>query len=104
MQNLYVTSTLTISSDSYQQSSQPRLAMEERENEPVSVHQDEPVSRPTPSISLENGIEPVSVHQDEIMTEVEEAAVDDDDMTIDMETIEEIVRSSEANSTASGGS
>lgn len=85
---------MTISSDPYQQSSQPRLAMEERENE----H-----SRPTPSISLENGVEPVSVHQDEIMTEVEEAAVDDD-MTIDMETIEEIVRSSEATSTPSGGS
>lgn len=85
---------LTMSSDPHQQSSQPRLVMVERENEHSS---------PTPSASLENGVEPVSGHQDEIMAEVEEAAVDDD-MTIDMETIEEIVRSSESNSTGSGGS
>lgn len=84
---------LTMSSDTYPPSSQPRLTMVEIENED---------SRPQ-STSLENGVEPVAGDRDEIMTEVEEATVDGD-MTIDMETIEEIVRSSETNSTAPGGS
>jgi serine/threonine-protein phosphatase 4 regulatory subunit 2 len=37
------------------------------------------------------------------MTEVEEADIDDD-MTIDMEALEEIVASSETNSTSTGNS
>lgn len=83
---------LTISCNPYPLSPQPRLTTVERENETPRLH----------STLLENGVEPVAGDRDEIMTEVEEATVDDD-MTIDMETIEEIVRSSETNSSAPGG-
>lgn len=54
------------------------------------------------SNSIQNGVEPM-VDGDEIMAEVQEADIDDD-MTIDMEAFEEIVGSSESNSTPTGNS
>ena len=45
--------------------------------------------------SVQNGIEPMVGDGDEVMADVE--ANIDDDMTIDMEAFEEIVRSSEKN-------
>lgn len=48
--------------------------------------------------SVANGVEPSVGDGDEIMAEVQEAVVGED-MTMDIETIEDIVRSSEANPT-----
>ncbi|CAA3001897.1 serine threonine- phosphatase 4 regulatory subunit 2 isoform X1 [Olea europaea subsp. europaea] len=86
--NLLVTSTLTISSDSYPPATIQKSngAYEKPENPQHQVN------------SVENGVEPAVGDGDEIMAEAEETEVDEG-MTIDMETIEEIARSSEANST-----
>ncbi|XP_022852406.1 serine/threonine-protein phosphatase 4 regulatory subunit 2 isoform X2 [Olea europaea var. sylvestris] len=86
--NLLVTSTLTVSSDSYPPATIQKSngAYEKPEN---PQHQ---------ANSVENGVEPAVGDGDEIMAEAEETEVDEG-MTIDMETIEEIARSSEANST-----
>ncbi|KAK6940913.1 Protein phosphatase 4 core regulatory subunit R2 [Dillenia turbinata] len=55
---------------------------------------------PQPRTDLvQNGVEPLIGYRDEIMTEVEETEIDDG-MTIDMEAFEEIVGSTETNSTA----
>lgn len=51
---------------------------------------------------IQNGVEPVVGDRDEIMTEVEEADIED--MTIDMDAFQEMVGSSEANSTVAGNS
>ncbi|XP_073274776.1 uncharacterized protein [Primulina huaijiensis] len=75
--NLLVTSMLTISADGC----------------PPSAEQS---SNGAPTDSAENGVEPTKENKDEIMTEVEEAEVNED-MTIDMESNEEeTVKSSEA--------
>ncbi|KAG8390497.1 hypothetical protein BUALT_Bualt01G0089500 [Buddleja alternifolia] len=88
--NLLVTSTLTISNDPY-----PPV-IEQNSN---GSHEVSECAPPQKTNSVENGVEePTTGDRDEIMAEVEEAAVVED-MTIDMETIEEIVRSSEENPT-----
>ncbi|KAL0321670.1 UNVERIFIED_CONTAM: hypothetical protein Scaly_2463400 [Sesamum calycinum] len=87
-ENLLVTSTLTISSDP------SPLGTEQNSN---GSYEGSGSVRP-PTNSVENGIEPPVRDKDEIMAEVQEAEVGED-MTIDMETIEDIVRSSEANPT-----
>ncbi|KAL0400475.1 UNVERIFIED_CONTAM: hypothetical protein Slati_4077400 [Sesamum latifolium] len=86
--NLLVTSTLTISSDP------SPLGTEQNSN---GSYEGSGSARP-PTNSVENGIEPPLRDKDEIMAEVQEAEAGED-MTIDMETIEDIVRSSEANPT-----
>ncbi|KAK4433197.1 hypothetical protein Salat_1081900 [Sesamum alatum] len=87
--NLLVTSTLTISSDP------SPLGTEQNSN---GSHEESGSARPQIN-SVENGMEPPARDKDEIMAEVQEAEVGEDMMTIDMETIEDIVRSSEANPT-----
>nr|GMC85960.1 serine/threonine-protein phosphatase 4 regulatory subunit 2 [Ipomoea batatas]GMC88538.1 serine/threonine-protein phosphatase 4 regulatory subunit 2 [Ipomoea batatas] len=84
--NLLVTSTLTISADP----STMMLKATEADTEAEGSQQ--------PSNSVPNGITPTSQDPDEIMGEVEGAEVVDDGMSIDMETLEEMVRS-ETNST-----
>lgn len=49
--------------------------------------------------SVQNGAEPVEGDKDEVMTDVEEAEIDDE-MTIDVEVFEEIVGEAEAKSEA----
>ncbi|KAK6937439.1 Protein phosphatase 4 core regulatory subunit R2 [Dillenia turbinata] len=87
--NLLVTSTLIMSTDPYppptiQKPDEP----EERSEEPQP-----------PTDLVQNGVEPAIGDRDEIMTEVEEAEIDDG-MTIDMEAFQEIVVSTETNSTS----
>ncbi|KAF2288035.1 hypothetical protein GH714_004027 [Hevea brasiliensis] len=90
--NLLVTSTLTVCMDPYPQTMQ-------KLDEPDKAHEE-----PQPqSNSIQNGVEPMVGDGDEIMAEVQEADIDDD-MTIDMEAFEEIVGSSEPNSTPTGNS
>uniref|UniRef100_A0A5B7BE76 Putative serine/threonine-protein phosphatase 4 regulatory subunit 2-A n=1 Tax=Davidia involucrata TaxID=16924 RepID=A0A5B7BE76_DAVIN len=91
--NLLVTSTLTISTDPYP----PTIV--QRPDEPEKGSEEPQLQ----STSVQNGVEPIVGDRDEIMTEVEEVNVDDD-MTIDMETFEEIVGSSESNSVPTGHS
>ncbi|XP_073142556.1 uncharacterized protein [Henckelia pumila] len=84
--NLLVTSMLTISTDGYPPSTEQSSngAHGERGRTPPSTN------------SAENGVEPAEEDKDEIMTEVEEAEVNED-MTIDMESNEEeTVKTSEA--------
>ncbi|KAL3837973.1 hypothetical protein ACJIZ3_022564 [Penstemon smallii] len=83
--NLSVTSTLTVSTDLYPLDTTPNTngAHEGSENAEPQI------------TSVENGVKPASGDTDEVMAEVEEAEVDEE-MAMDMETIEEIVRSSEA--------
>ncbi|OAY44591.1 serine/threonine-protein phosphatase 4 regulatory subunit 2-A [Manihot esculenta] len=89
--NLLVTSTLTACMDPYPQAMQ-------KLDEPDKAHEVPQLQ----SNSIQNGVEPM-VDGDEIMAEVQEADIDDD-MTIDMEAFEEIVGSSESNSTPTGNS
>ncbi|KAI3457879.1 hypothetical protein Pfo_014542 [Paulownia fortunei] len=86
--NLLVTSTLAISTDPYP------LATEQNSN---GTYEGSGGARPQTN-SLENGVEPSVGDRDEIMAEVHEAEVGED-ITMDMETIEDIVRSSESNPT-----
>ncbi|XP_070053010.1 uncharacterized protein [Nicotiana tomentosiformis] len=88
--NLLVTSTLTISSDPYASSNMQNATAPDRETK----------GSPILSNSVSNGAEPIASagDSDEVMAEVEEAEVEDV-MTIDMDTIEAIVRSSEADTT-----
>ncbi|XP_073017175.1 uncharacterized protein [Primulina eburnea] len=83
--NLLVTSMLTISTDGNPPST---------EQSSNGAHEE--CGRTLPQTnSAENGVKPAEEDKDEIMTEVEEAEVHED-MTIDMESIEEeTVRSSE---------
>ncbi|XP_059434999.1 uncharacterized protein LOC132167961 [Corylus avellana] len=87
--NLLVTSMLTISTDPYPQSVMPKA------DEAAEKASEEPEPHPN---SVQNGVEAVVVgDRDEVMTDVEEAEIDDE-MTIDMEAFEEIVGSSEPKS------
>ncbi|KAB5512295.1 hypothetical protein DKX38_029323 [Salix brachista] len=93
MENLLVTSTLAVCTDPYPQALEKPVETD-KPSEELQVQ----------SSLVQNGVEPVVVGDgDEIMTEVEEADIDDD-MTIDMEALEEIVASSETNSTSTGNS
>ena len=76
---------LSISTDPYPQSTIEPNEPEKENEEP----------RP-PSNSASNGVEHGTGDRDEVMTEVEEADIDDN-MTIDMEAFEEIVGPSETN-------
>lgn len=84
--NLLVTSMLTISADPYPPSttepSKPDEATEELKPQ---------------SDSAQNGVEHVAGDRDEVMVEVEEEADVNDNMTIDMEALEDIVGPSETN-------
>lgn len=88
VQNLLVTSTLPISSDPYTIQ---------------NATEADPETKGSPVQS--NGVEPIASagDADEVMAEVEEAEVEDV-MTIDMDTIEVIVRSSEADTTPTSDS
>ncbi|KAJ0078517.1 hypothetical protein Patl1_24528 [Pistacia atlantica] len=55
------------------------------------------------SNSVQNGVEPIVEDRDEIMAEVDQGDIDDE-MTIDMEALEEIVGSSETNATPTANS
>lgn len=90
--NLLVTSTLAVCTDPYPQALE-KPGESDKPSEELQVQ----------SSAVQNGVEPVVGDGDEIMTEVEEADIDDD-MTIDMEALEEIVASSETNSTSTGNS
>lgn len=90
--NLLVTSTLAVCTDPYPQALE-KPAESDKPSEELQVQ----------SSLVQNGVEPVVGDGDEIMTEVEEADIDDD-MTIDMEALEDIVASSETNSTSTGNS
>ncbi|XP_021730923.1 serine/threonine-protein phosphatase 4 regulatory subunit 2-A-like isoform X2 [Chenopodium quinoa] len=110
--NLLVTSTLTKSTDSYpppivQLADASREQVEDAQPQPQPLPLPEPQpeteSQPEPqpqsppqSNSVENGGEPMTGDRDEVMSEVD--AEVDDGMTIDMETFEEIISSSETNS------
>lgn len=84
--NLLVTSMLTISTDG---------CLPSTEQSSNGAHEECGRTLP-PMGSAENGVEPAGEDKDEIMTEVEEAEVNED-MTIDMESNEEeTVKSSEA--------
>ncbi|KAH8480659.1 hypothetical protein H0E87_030792 [Populus deltoides] len=91
-ENLLVTSTLAVCTDPYPQALE-KPGESDKPSEELQVQ----------SSAVQNGVEPVVGDGDEIMTEVEEADIDDD-MTIDMEALEEIVASSETNSTSTGNS
>ncbi|KAK0570968.1 hypothetical protein LWI29_009232 [Acer saccharum] len=89
--NLLVTSTLTPCTDPYPQ-------MTHTTETPVESDKASEVAQ-LHSNSVENGAEPLPmVDGDEVMVEVEEADIDDE-MTIDMEALEEIVGPSEKNAT-----
>lgn len=113
--NLLVTSTLTKSTDPYPP---PVVQLPDAPEEQVVDAQPLPPSQPQPepqpqtqtqietqpqtetetqphSNLVENGGEPTTGDRDEVMSEVD--AQVDDGMTIDMETFEEIISSSEAN-------
>lgn len=91
-----MTSTLAISSDPRLPSSDPKP--NELEEPEKAVEEQKHLSD-----AVENGIEPIAGDRDEVMTEVEEADMNDD-MTIDMEAFEEIVGSSETNAAANSNS
>lgn len=93
LQNLLVTSTLTVCTDPYPQT----MTQSPEESEKTS---EEPQLN---SHSVQSGIEPMVGDRDEVMMEVEQGDIDDE-MTIDMEALDEIVGSSEANSTPTGNS
>ncbi|XP_019243137.1 PREDICTED: serine/threonine-protein phosphatase 4 regulatory subunit 2-A isoform X2 [Nicotiana attenuata] len=110
--NLLVTSTLTVSSDPFASSNMQNataLDREETKGAPyassnmqnaTTPDREETKGAPILSNSVSNGVEPIASagDSDEVMAEVEEAEVEDV-MTIDMDTIEAIVRSSEADTT-----
>ncbi|GAV85254.1 PPP4R2 domain-containing protein, partial [Cephalotus follicularis] len=89
--NLLVSSTLTICLDLSPQITVQKPVEPDKANGGIQLH----------SNSEQNGVEPMLGDRDEVMTEVEEADIDDD-MTIDMESLEEIVGSSKPNSTTKG--
>lgn len=79
---------LTISTDPY-----PQLTILQKADEAEKASEE-----PKPHLnSVQNGVEAVVGDRDEVMTDVEEAEIDDE-MTIDMEAFEEIVGSSEPKS------
>ncbi|MBA0605467.1 hypothetical protein Godav_018040, partial [Gossypium davidsonii] len=89
LQNLLVTSTLTVCTEPYPEmmpNPEPEKATEEA---------------PLQSNSVQNGVESMVGDRDEIMTEVE---ADIEEMTIDVDAFQEMVGPSEANSTAAENS
>lgn len=84
MQNLLVTSTLTISTDPYPHTT--------KQNSNGS-YEGSDSAKPQTS-SLENGVEPPVADKDEIMTDVQEAEVGEDLATTKVETIEDVAGSS----------
>lgn len=95
VQNLLVTSTLTISSDTYP------LATKQNSNGSYEGNGDAP---PPQINSIENGVQ--EGDRDEVMTDAQETEAQEtkaqeteagDDMPMDMETIEDVVRSSPPN-------
>ncbi|KAL5568177.1 hypothetical protein UlMin_024752 [Ulmus minor] len=101
--NLLVTSMLIISTEPQLQSTienpnEPHLqSIIENPNEPGKAVEEPKLH----SNSEQNGVEPMVGDRDEVMTEVEDADVEDanmqDDMTIDMEAFGDMVGSSETN-------
>lgn len=89
-----MTSTLAVSSDPHVPSSNPK---------PNESDESEKAEEQKLSNAVENGIEPIAGDGDEVMVEVEEADMNDD-MTMDMETFEEIVGSSETNNAPNSNS
>lgn len=79
---------LTISTDPY-----PQLTILQKADEAEKASEE---PKPHPNL-VQNGVEAVIGDRDEVMTDVEEAEIDDE-MTIDMEAFEEIVGSSEPKS------
>lgn len=90
LQNLLVTSMLTISTDPYPQSTMLKPDEPEKASEEPNAHRNH-------SNSEQNGVEPLVGDRDEVMTDVEESEIEDE-MTIDMEAFEEIVGSAEPKS------
>ncbi|XP_062119811.1 uncharacterized protein LOC133834271 [Humulus lupulus] len=84
--NLLVTSMLTISTDPYPQPAAIEPNKPEKANEEPKME----------SISAQNGVEDATGDKDEVMTEVEEADTVDN-MTIEMEALENFVESTETN-------
>ncbi|GLT97380.1 hypothetical protein SLE2022_149470 [Rubroshorea leprosula] len=98
--NLLVTSTITACSDPYPQTTIPNPSEQDKASEELQPPL--PPLPPPQSESIQNGVEP-TVDRDEIMTEVEETEIDHD-MSIDMDSFQEMVESSETNSTPAGNS
>lgn len=88
-----MTSTLTVCADPYPQTMTRSPEKSEKASEAPQPH----------SNPVQNGVEPMVGDRDEVMTEVEQADIDDE-MTIDMESLDEIVGSSETNSTPTSNS
>ncbi|GLT77616.1 hypothetical protein SLA2020_491840 [Shorea laevis] len=98
--NLLVTSTITACSDPCPQTTIPNPSEQDKASEELQLPL--PPLPPPQSESIQNGVEP-TVDRDEIMTEVEETEIDHD-MSIDMDSFQEMVESSETNSTPAGNS
>ncbi|XP_062119813.1 uncharacterized protein LOC133834272 [Humulus lupulus] len=92
--NLLVTSMLTISTDPYPQPT--AIEPNEPENKPENELEKAIEEPKMESISAQNGVEDATGDKDEVMTEVEEADTVDN-MTIDMEALENFVESTETN-------
>ncbi|GLT28732.1 hypothetical protein SLA2020_036410 [Shorea laevis] len=85
--NLLVTSTITVCTDPYPQTTMPNS------NEQDKASEESPP--PTQSKSMQNGFE-LTGYRDEVMTEVEDANINHN-MSIDMDNFQEMVGSSETN-------
>lgn len=83
---------LSISTDPYPQSTIEPNESEKADEEPK-----------VQSNSVQNGVEHVTGDRDEVMTEVDEAEIDDN-MTIDMEAFEDLVGSSGTNTAPTNNS
>lgn len=83
-----VTSTLTVCTEPYPQTTMQTPNEAEKPSEELQLQ----------SNSVQNGVEPIVEDRDEVMAEIEQGDIDDE-MTIDMEALEEIVGSSETNAT-----
>lgn len=91
--NLLVTSTLTKSTDAYPSSTVQAPSVPEEQFEDA---QPQPQSHPEPqSNPVENGGEPMMENREEVMSEVETQV--DDRVTMDVDTFEEIISSSDSN-------
>lgn len=93
LQNLLVTSTLTVCTDPYPQTMTKSPEESEKISKELHLH----------SHSVQSGVEPMVGDGDEVMLEVEHGEIDDE-MTIDLEALDEIVGSSETNSKPTGTS
>lgn len=88
LQNLSVTSTLIVCTDPYPQTTIYGPNEAEKQSEETQLQ----------SNSVQKGVESIVEDRDEVMTEVEQGDIVDE-MTIDMEALEEVVGSSETNAT-----